>query len=876
MGLRKQIVRQLGSMRRDRVRSAELEKEFSFHIDMEASRLMSEGLSESEARRRAVLSFGGADRYEEEMRDGWARRWVGDLVSDVRFALRSLARTPVFTVTAVATLALGLGGAAAVFTALQRVLLAPLPYANEERLVRIMQQNSPTNRFGLSDADFLGIQEMQHSFESVAMARRSEMALGGGAQPEWIRAGKVTAGWFATLGVSAARGRVFAASDTAPTAGPVVVISDDLAKRRFGSADPVGRTLVLDRSVYTVIGVLPAGLRGLSGIVADAWPMMRVGTPDRRGPFGGFGIAALKPGVSVAAATSDLASISEKLFPIWASGFQDRQAKLTPFVLRTELLGSASKSMRVLVVAVALVLLIALANVTNLVLVRATSRRREIALRVALGAGRTRLSRLRLTENIVLSLLGGVFAILVAAGAVKALVTFGPALPRTDTIVLDGRTVLFTMALAIAAGTLIALYPLVFTSIEGVAVALRSGDRRVSASRGARTFQDVLVIAEFALALPLLAGAALLLHSFMSLERVDPGFDPTNVAAIRVSLPSSQYPSPTEREQFWNDVLRETAAVPGVVAAGITSSLPPDNFGDVNNFNLVDHPVAQGAAEPMSPWVAVTPGYFKALGLRLLEGRMLDEHDDANAPPVIVVSRSWAKKYFPGESPLGRQLVSGGCYECPRTTIVGVVSDAKYSGLAGDGEGVYTTYSQAGLPTMQLVVKTGGPSASLLAAVRTRIHAVDPELPLVDSHTMTELLGNAVQEPRHWTILLGGFAVIAVMLAALGVFGVMSYIVSQQQRELGVRMALGAAPSAVVALIVKRGLKLAVAGTLLGLVAATQGTRVLEHVLYDVGARDPSTFGVVAAVLIMIATLACYLPGRRAAAVDPVKVISGD
>ena len=876
MGMRKLIVRQLSSLRGHRAQRAEMEKEFAFHVDMEAERLMAGGISEAESRRLALIAFGGTDRYQEEMRDGWLYRWMTELMSDVRFAFRGLLRTPVFTITAVLTLALGLGGAAAVFTALNKVLLAPLPYEHDERLVRIFQQSSATNRFGLSNVDFIGIQQSQRSFESVALARGGEMALSGGDQPEWVPAGRVTADWFRTLGVKAARGRVFAPSDTMASAAPVVVISEDLARRHFSDGDPVGRTLVLDRTSYTVIGVLPAGMRAVAGTRGDVWPLLRVGTPERRGPFGGRVIGLLKPGVTLEAAAADLGRISDQLFPVWQSSFQDRAAKLTPSPLRTELLGAATKSLRVLMAAVVLVLLIALANVTNLVLVRATSRRREIALRVALGAGRPRLTRLLLTENIVLSLIGGALSLVVATGAVKALVTFGPPLPRAETISLDARTIWFTLLLSVLCGVMIALYPLIFTSIQGVAAALRGGDRRSSAGRGARAFQDTLVVAEFALALPLLAGAALLLHSFLSLQSVDPGFDPSNIATIRVSLPSTQYPSTAERVAFWDDALREAAAVPGVVAAGVISSLPPDNFGNVNNFNLVDHPVADGAAEPVSPWESVTPGYFEALGLKLLSGRPLDDRDNADAPPVIVVSRTWEQKYFPGASAVGRQLISGGCSECPRTTVVGVVSDTKYGGLAGDGEGVYSPYRQADQSTMHLVVRTNGKGGDVTGAVRSRLHAIDPDLPLLDSHTMTELLGNAVQEPRHWTILLGGFAVIAVLLAALGVFGVMSYIVSQQQREIGVRMALGAAPASVVMLILRRGLRLAAVGTVIGVFCAAQGTRVLEHVLFDVGARDPSTFALVAMILLAIATVACYLPGRRAAAVDPVKVISGD
>ena len=876
MGLMRKVFGQIGSLAGERAKGVELEREFAFHVDMETEAHIAAGLAPDEARRRALLSFGGNDRFQEEMRDGWVRRVAADLVADVRFALRGLRRTPVFTATAIATLAVGLGGAAAVFTAIDTVLLSRLPYANEEQIVRIFQQNSQTNRWSLSVADYNGIQSWQRSFSSFVVIRTGEIALSGGTQPEFLRGGRATEGLFETFGISVARGRGFQATDAAADAPPVVVISDEFARRYFNGADPVGRTLVLDRTSHTVIGVLPAELATIGGLRADVWPLFRPETPTRRGPFGLMAFARLRPGVTIEAATADLGRVSDQLFPIYQAGFSDRSAKLTPFPLREIMFGDASKSLAVLMGAVVLVLLIALANVTNLVLVRSSGRRREIALRVALGAGRSRLTRLLLTESIVLSLLGGVLAVGVAAVALRILHAIGPALPRMEGASLSGATVLFTLLLAIASGVVMALYPMAFSTARGVASALRGGDRRASSGRGTRAFQDSLVVAEFTLALPLLAGAALLLHSFMQLQRVDVGVDTSNVVTMRLTLPTTQYAEPLQRDQFWADLMREVRALPGVVEAGVASSLPPDNFGDTNNFNLIDHPVPAGSAEPVSPWSSVSPGFFATLGVSLLEGRTFDQRDDGNAPPVLVVSRAWADKYFPGQSPVGRQLVGGGCYECPRSTVIGVVNDIKYSGLSGNGEGVYTPVTQWPRPTMQIVVRSSGDPTALVPAIRARIHTIDPSLPVADVELLEQRLTDAMSQPRHWTLLVGGFAGIAVLLAALGVFGVMSYIVSQQQREIGVRLALGAAPGSVIRLIVGRGLKLAVFGTVLGVVGAVQGTRLLEHVLFDTNAADPRTLATVAASLLGIATVACYLPGRRAAAVDPVRVISAE
>lgn len=861
---------------------SEMEREFGFHVEMETSSLIAAGLPAEEARRRALASFGGGDRYREEMRDGWIRRWLADAAHDVRFALRGLRRTPVFAVTAIGTLAIGLGGTAAVLSAVNAVLRAPLPYPDEDRIVRIFQRNSETNRWSLSVADMLGIEGWQQSFTAVTAVRTGQMALTGGTEPVWIRAGRATSGLFSTFGVEAARGRTFTSSDASADAPPVVVITSDLARRHFGAAagadgaGAVGRTVVLDRVSHTVIGVLAPEITTLGGITADAWPLMRLEQPNRRGPFGLAVFGRLRPDVTREAAAVDLERISERLFPMYAPGFNDRTAKLTPYALREILFGDATKSLLVLSGAVVLVLLVALANVSNLVLVRAVGRRRETALRTALGAGRVRITRLVLTENLVLALLGGVLALPVAVAGLTALHKAGPAMPRLETASLDMRMILATLLIAAACGVGIAVYPLMFTTARGVADALRGSDRRSSSGRGTRAVQDGLVVAEFALALPLVTGAALLLHSFMSMQHVDVGIDASNIVAMRVSLPPSQYGDSAADIQFWDDALREVVAVPGVLVAGLASALPPDNQGASNNFNLVDRPVPAGAAEPASPWTVVTPEMFTALRVPLLAGRMFDERDDANAPPVLIVSRTWAERYFPGQSPLGRQLVEGGCLQCPLSTIIGVVGDIRYSGLTGSGEGVFAPYSQWGGATMQLVVRASSDPTAVLAPVRARLHAIDPGLPLLDVQLLADRLSGAITTPRNWTLMVGGFAGIALVLAALGVFGVMSYSVAQQQREIGVRLALGATPTSVVRLVLGRGVALAAAGAALGVVAALYGTRLLQHVLFDISPTDARTFALVTLSLIAVATVACYLPGRRAARIDPASVIAGD
>jgi putative ABC transport system permease protein len=416
-------------------------------------------------------------------------------------------------------------------------------------------------------------------------------------------------------------------------------------------------------------------------------------------------------------------------------------------------------------------------------------------------------------------------------------------------------------------------YPLVFTLSRDLASSFRAGGPRASAERRTRWFQGGLVVAEFALALPLLLGAGLLLHSFVRLQRVDPGFDPERLLAVRVSLPETRYPDSLAVQRFWDEALRRVREIPGVVEAGLTLSLPPDDPGDENNFELLDRPRDDGS-QPVAPWNPATPELFRALGVPLLEGRLFGAADTAGAPVALVVSRAWAERYYPSESALGRRLRSGGCSECPPETVVGVVGDVKYRGLQGTAEAIYVPFRQDTRPSVNLVVRSSVEPGAVAAGVRARIRSLDPDLPLEGMATMEERLHDSVAGPRRWTRLLGSFAAAAVLLAAIGIFGVMSYTVVQQRQEIGVRMALGATPAAVVGLMVGRGMRRALLGVALGVAVAVPAARVLKGVLFEVGATDPPTMGAVTALLFAVALLACWLPARRAARINPVEAIA--
>ena len=872
-GLAARLRSLLGRERRD----AEMDEELRFHLEMETEKHVRAGMPPEEAARRARLDFGAVEGTREALRDGRRVGWVEDAWTDARYAVRALRRSPGFAAVAVATLALGIGATSAMFSAVDVALLRPLPYPRSEQLVRIYQRYSPTDLWGISAVDYLAIAEQQRSFSSVAaLWMPTEVALSGGGEPEWVVASRATAGLFRTLGVAMAQGRDFREGEDRPGAPPVAVVTHAFAERRFGSAaSAVGRPVMLDGTSHTVVGVLPRGVRDLAGFQADVWPILAMGTPPRRGPFLLRGFARLKEGVTPEAATRDLAGVSERIFPVWAASFQDRNARLTPVPLRETIVSRARRPLTVFSGAVVLVLLIGIANVANLVLVRAAGRRREIALRAALGAGRGRLARLLAVESLVLGLLGGAAGLLVALGGVRALALAMPGLPRIEEARLDLRVAAFTAAVALGSAVLVGAYPLVFALSRDLASSFRGAGRNASAEGRTRWFQGGLVVAEFALALPLLLGAGLLLHSFVRLQRVDPGFDTERLLAVRVSLPETRYPDAAAVQRFWGEALRRVREIPGVAEAALTLSLPPDDPGDENNFALLDRPSDDGS-QPVAPWNPATPELFRTLGVPLLEGRLFGPGDTAGAPVTVVVSRAWAQRYYPGESAVGRQMRSGGCSECPPETVVGVVGDVKYRGLHGSGEAIYLPFLQDTRSSVNLVVRTNVPPAAVAAGVRERIRALDPDLPLEGMATMEERLYDSVASPRRWTRLLGAFAAAAVLLAAIGVFGVMSYTVAQQRQEIGVRMALGAAPAAVVGLMVRRGMRRALLGVALGVAVSIPAARVLKGVLFEVGATDPPTVAAVTALLFSVAFLACWLPARRAARVNPVEALAAE
>ena len=855
----------------------ELRQEMELHIDLETAELVRQGMTPSEARRRALVTFGGVERVAESHRDARGVRWLDELWQDIRYAVRSLRRSPAFTLAAVGVLALGIGASMAVFAAVDAVLIARLPYPDDHQLVRVYQQNSPDNRWTLSNVDFRALKEHSRTLTDVGAMRGRVYPVRASGEPQRMSVGQITSGIFRALRIAPAHGRAIEPSDEETGASPVVVVADAFAVREFGSAAAaLGKAITIDGISHTIVGVLAPGVQRIGPAFSEVWPVLQLPQPERRGPFGLHVIGRLAAGSTVGSSQRELSAISERIFPEWQSTFQDKEARLTPVLLRETIIGDSRKDFGILAAGVLLVLLIAIANVASLSLVRATGRWREVALRTVLGATRTRLARLLLTESFVVvaaaALLGVAFALL----GVRVFSIIGTQIPRLENAHVDGRAIALGMGIALAAGLAIAAYPLTMLVWRRGGQSLRDGERTVGAGRGTQALRASFVVAEFALALPLLAGAGLLLNSFVRLQRVQPGFDPERILTVSLALPNSAYGDSGQIATYWERTLPRVREVPGVVEAGLIDALPPTSGNlNENNFDLVDRPVAPGAAQPVSPWPTVNASYFDALGVTVLEGRMFTHSDTLGAPPVVVVSRAWASHYFPDGSAVGRRLISGGCTECPPTTVIGVVGDVKYKGLESTSHAVYTPATQNWTSDLKLVVRTNAPIDIVTPRVLAAVQSIDPAVPLT-AMPMTERLYVSLTQPRHWTALLGGFATTAVLLAAIGVFGMLSYTVSARRREIGVRMALGARASTVVALILKRGVGHALAGLLLGLVVTFLGTRWLSGALFDVSATDPVTLFSVTALLLGVALLACWLPARRAARIDPVEAIRAE
>jgi putative ABC transport system permease protein len=873
-------VRVLISRLRGRLSMGRVDKEFQRELDEHLEMLTAEGigrgLAPETARREARMRLGGMTQLRETNRDLQGLPFLDTLFQDLRYGLRTLRKSLGFTSVAVLTLALGIGANTAIFSVIHAVLLSPLPYDHPERIVLIWESNPAAgfNQFAVSPPNYADWQKESSSFEYMASAARGNFNYTGGAEPEQLSGARVAAPFFSVLGVQPALGRTFVAEDDVIGKAHVVVLGRGLWMRRFGGdRNIVGKALTLDGQTYTVIGVMPEGFQVPSRV--ELWLPSEF-TPRDLGP-GARGahylrvIGRLKPGVSIEQAQTEMTGISKRLEQQYSRVNKGWTSLVIS--LNESTVGNVRATLLVLFGAVGFLLLIACANVANLLLARAATRQREIAIRTSLGAGRWRIARQLLTESILLSTMGSALGLLLAEWGVRALRTLPPSnLPRAAGIQLDLTVMGFTAVLAFATGLMFGLVPALQDLRNAPAETLKEGGRTSSAGR--HGIRNSLVVVETTLALVLLIGSGLLLKSFLRLQSVDPGYQSKNLLTANVSLPESKYASDPQQAQFFHQLLARLGSLKGVQAVGAASSNPLLGQGYSFVFATKELAALAPTEQPSAGFYTVSPDYFHALGIPLLTGRYFTPQDTAGGPRVAIISQSVAKQFFRGRNPIGQRVFIGN--SGPEKgqiwrEIVGVVGDVKDEGLDAAGSmALYEPYFQKTWSEMTIFLRTGSDPSQMAGALRSQVLALDKDQPVAAIATGNELMASAVERPQLRTLLLAVFAGVALVLAGFGVYGVMSNTVAQRTHEIGVRMALGAQQGSMLRLVVGKGLRLTLIGVALGTAGAMLLTRLMKGFLFQVTPTDPETFAAVAFFLVLVAFIASYVPARRAMRVDPV------
>ena len=789
---------------------------------------------------------------------------------DIRYGVRGLWKSPGFVAAAVLVLALGIGANSAIFSVVNAVLLRPLPYRNAARLVWVGGKVGSNPRASVSPADFVDYRAQSSSFEEFAASTSVSFPLNltGAGEPERLTGYLVTTNYFRAFGVQPLLGRAFNPEEERTASGaPVVVLSYGLWQRRFG-ADPsvVGKTVTIDGKGATVIGVAPQSFQYPAG--TEIWAPLSFDSPEMKVRRAHFlrPVGLLKPGVTAAQAQAETDAIARRLEQQYPESNTNWSLNLVP--LQEQVVGNVRTSLWVLLGAVGFVLLIACANVANLMLARATARHKEIAIRTALGASRGRVVRQLLTESLLLSLAGGAVGVLLAMWSVDALVSLAQGnVPRAAEVGVDARVLGFTLAVSVLTGAVFGLFPALRASKPDLNEVLKEGGRSSAGARHNRV-RSSLVVAEVALALMLLVGAGLLIRSFVGLQQVNPGFDARGVLTTRISLSRSKYAKPEQGAQFFDELQQRVAALPGVEAVGTISELPLSGQPNDTYFTVAEHPPQDSKEQVTADFRRTNHGYFRAMSIPLLRGRGFTEQEARADAKVTVINETLARSFFPDEDPVGKHLVIETDGKAPYE-IVGVVADVRHRSLDAG------VYQMMYVPTLKvsnnnLVVRTASDPAGLASAVRQQVAAIDRDQPVSTIRTMADVLSESVAQQRFRTTLLGGFASVALLLAAVGIYGVISYSVTQRTHEIGVRMALGAQRRDVVRLVVRGGLGLTLLGVGLGLAGSFALTRVMSGLLFGVSATDPLTYAGITLLLTSVALLACYRPARRATRVDPM------
>ena len=802
-------------------------------------------------------------------------------MQDIRYALRSLRKQPIFTLVAVATLTLGIGANTAIFSLLYQYLLRPLPYPDAERLVFIWNTYPLMGlpQASVSIPDYIDRKTQASAIEDATLFTNRGLSLAAEGEPVQVRGLAVTPSFFSTLQRQPFLGRAFVEAEAQPGADKFTILTYSLWNSRFAAdRSIVGRSIRLGGEAYQVLGVLPADFelpsRDIAVLIPFSFTPQQMSDQGRGNEFSQM-IARLRPGATIEQVNAQMKTIVDRVL----DRLPQRQAfaRTSGFggfgvPIREQLVGDLRRPLYFLQVFVLLVLLIACANVANLLLMRATGRYRELAIRSTLGAGQRRLLRQMLTEGVVLALLGGIGGLVLGVAGVRALVALGSQqVPGMTTATLQPAVLAFTMALAVVTGLVFGLVPALVVFRGNTWALLKDDSTRGSAGRSTGLTRSILVVAETAFALVLLVAAGLLLKSFLRLQNVDPGFATDNVLTAQISLPSARYPEPAARRAFWLRLVEVVRGLPGVTSAGLTSNVPFNGNVSSGSYSIVGYTPGPSEAAPHGRQEVVGGDYFAAMRIPLIEGRFFTDGDTADSPAVVVVDQFLANKYFAKRSALGQQIQRGGP-DSPRMTIVGVAGTINSIDLGQPvtKERVYRPATQQTPAAMALVLKTGLDPQTLVSQVRAAVRSIDPEQPVADVRTMDQWVSRSLELRRTPTMLLALFGSVALVLSAIGIYGVLAFSVAQRGREFGIRQALGADRGTILTLVLKQGLMTAGLGIVLGLIASAGASRFMETMLFGVDRYDPGVFAAVTVVLLIVAVAACYVPARRATRVDPM------
>lgn len=873
----------------DRVDESELDAEVRAYLDELTAEKIRMGMAPDEARRAARLEAGGVEQIKDEVRDAQPGGMFDSVGQDVRHAVRQLRRAPGFAMLAIVTIGLGIGANSAIFSVINGVVRKPLAYPDSERLMFITSQ-FPTigfDKFWVSPPEYFEFAAHTTMFERVAAYTTGAMNLSEGDRPERVNVGFVTANMFDVLRVRPARGQPFTPEQDLPGAEPVVILSHEIWQRSFaGDPSIVGRAVEVQGLDRTVVGIMPPGF-DLHDARAQLWlPLGLDPNSQARGSHNFYLVGRLAPGATPGQANAEIGTMLKQWREWVPQGHvpNDTTHRFQAELLRTEVVGNVGRALWVLQGAVLLVLLIACANVANLLLARAESRHKEFAVRSALGAGRGRILRQFLVEGVVLSVLGAAVGLALAFWGLKALLAANPeSIPRAAEISLDPLVLAFTTGVALATGLVFGLAPLLHVGQQAVTIAIKEGGARTTASVGRNRMRHGLVVAEIALAVMLVIGAGLLIRTFANLTSVEAGFDPESRITFGVNLPGAAYPDSQRVVQTITSMVQRLAGLPGVQRASAMTGLPPMRRVNANSVAIEGYSPQPGDPPAnIDYYQTITDNYFETMGIQLVNGRTF-EPGDAIGGPVIIINEALAKRFYKDMDPIGRRINPFFGPNTPLFTIVGIVRDVKQGGLeAPAGTELYFYFDQ--LPRivgfaplqMNLVLHASSSLATLAPEIRRVVSAVDPALPVIQLRTMDDVVGDSLVRQRFLSQLLGIFAMVALLLAAIGTYGILSYMVTERSREIGIRMALGAGTRQVMRLVLRQGVAIAGVGIVVGVVGALGLARLTESLLYGVTPSDPLTFGVVAAVIATVAVVACLVPMRRAMRVDPLASIRAD